>query len=201
MLSYALSLTEETRTHHPLARRVLFQTMTGAQHPGKQEPMDPHAEEKYLSVLCAVPVKPVYPDGRPYLGAVAPAGGGAGGGNIVIAQRSERPYNCEYCTKSFAKRDKLNRHRKIHTGERSYKCEFCSRAFGRSDGLYRHRKVHTGEKSYQCDDCPKSFTRRDKLSKHQKSHAGGGGGGVVGLVQGGAVVGGDNKPVLHFLKL
>jgi stress-induced morphogen len=170
--------------------------------------MDPHAEEKYLSVLCAVPVKHVYPDGRPYLGGTAAAVATTaaatlptGGGNVVVAHRSERPYNCEYCTKSFAKRDKLNRHRKIHTGERSYKCEFCSRAFGRSDGLYRHRKVHTGEKSYQCDDCPKSFTRRDKLSKHQKSHTGGGGGAVatVNVAQVGVVV--DNKPVLHFLKL
>jgi len=96
---------------------VCAPTMTGAQHPGKQEAMDPHAEEKYLSVLCAVPVKPVFPDGRPYLG-----GGGvvanAGGGGGVVPQRSERPYPCEYCSKSFAKRDKLNRHRKIHTGER-----------------------------------------------------------------------------------
>lgn len=186
--------------------------MTGAQHPGKQEPMDPHAEEKYLSVLCAVPVKPVYPDGRPYIATAAGTVAGGGGGHaVVVAQRStDQPYNCEYCTKTFAKRDKLNRHRKIHTGERTYKCEFCSRAFGRSDGLYRHRKVHTGEKSYQCDDCPKAFTRRDKLSKHRKSHTGGGGvvvggGGVVvgggGVVNMAAAPAVDHKPVLHFLKL
>jgi hypothetical protein len=98
--------------------------MTGAHHPGKQDTMDPHAEEKYLSVLCAVPVKPVYPDGRPYLGSggatngVVVVGGGGGGGGGGVPQRSDRPYPCEYCSKSFAKRDKLNRHRKIHTGER-----------------------------------------------------------------------------------
>lgn len=94
--------------------------------------MDPHAEEKYLSVLCAVPVKPVYPDGRPYIAtgnsvtvtggmvnnvvAAAAANAAAPAAVLVTAQRSDRPYNCEYCTKTFAKRDKLNRHRKIHTG-------------------------------------------------------------------------------------
>jgi len=88
--------------------------MTGTQHPGKQEAIDPHAEEKYLSVLYAVPVKPAFTDGRPHLGGGVVVNSGGGG----VPQRSDRPYPCEYCSKSFAKRDKLNRHRKIHTGER-----------------------------------------------------------------------------------
>lgn len=111
----------------------------------EQEQEDPHAAEKFLSDLCAVPAA---------VKSVAP---GAAGGTAATAQQFVRNgavekaaggggYPCEFCTKTFAKRDKLARHRNIHTGEKSYKCEFCSKAFGRSDKLYRHRKMHTGDK-------------------------------------------------------
>jgi hypothetical protein len=110
----------------------------------REQEEDPHAAEKFLSDLCSVPaaVKSVAP------GAVA-AGGVAAEDSIPFRNSNQVPgggYQCEFCKKIFAKRDKLARHRNIHTGEKSYKCEFCSKAFGRSDKLYRHRKMHTGDK-------------------------------------------------------
>ncbi|EAW12278.1 transcription factor domain-containing protein [Aspergillus clavatus NRRL 1] len=55
---------------------------------------------------------------------------------------------------------------------RSFQCQRCSRAFARLEHLQRHDRSHTKEKPYICDQCPKSFTRQDLLARHQRlSHS------------------------------
>lgn len=49
---------------------------------------------------------------------------------------------------------------------RSYQCQRCSRSFARLEHLQRHDRSHTKEKPFVCNDCPKSFTRKDLLARH-----------------------------------
>lgn len=51
---------------------------------------------------------------------------------------------CETCGKSFASKEYLKHHNRIHTGSKPYKCEMCFRTFAQRNSLYQHVKVHTG---------------------------------------------------------
>ncbi|PWY67915.1 C2H2 transcription factor [Aspergillus heteromorphus CBS 117.55] len=51
---------------------------------------------------------------------------------------------------------------------KQYQCERCSRTFARLEHLQRHDRSHTKEKPYLCDQCPKSFTRKDLLARHER---------------------------------
>jgi KRAB domain-containing zinc finger protein len=43
----------------------------------------------------------------------------------------EKSFTCDQCDKSFATKDKLNRHKKIHGKEKVYECARCHKKFGR----------------------------------------------------------------------
>lgn len=51
---------------------------------------------------------------------------------------------CETCGKSFASKEYLKHHNRIHTGSKPFKCEVCFRTFAQRNSLYQHIKVHTG---------------------------------------------------------
>ncbi|PYH95723.1 C2H2 transcription factor [Aspergillus ellipticus CBS 707.79] len=51
---------------------------------------------------------------------------------------------------------------------KQYQCQRCSRSFARLEHLQRHDRSHTKEKPYLCDKCPKSFTRKDLLARHER---------------------------------
>merc|ERR550539_2067054 len=83
--------------------------------------------------------------------------------------------HCTYegCSKTYSRREHLNRHLKLHMGiepERPYYCLDCGKTFTRKEHLLRHMRVHTGEHPYPCSECGRSFGRRERLLKHMKSH-------------------------------
>jgi len=60
-------------------------------------------------------------------------------------RQSSRPYACPEhgCSKSFLRKEHLNRHLTNHTGKRPFECSVCKRGFTRSDVLRRHMVQHS----------------------------------------------------------
>lgn len=75
----------------------------------------------------------------------------------------ERPFMCETCGKSFASKEYLKHHNRIHTGSKPFKCEVCFRTFAQRNSLYQHIKVHTGRKLQK--QLRKMFGFKKKIGK------------------------------------
>jgi len=84
----------------------------------------------------------------------------------------KRQHQCQYCSKSFSGRGKLNRHVKIHTGEKLHQCEFCSKSFYEKSHLKHHLMIHTGQRPHHCQHCGKSFRDKCNLKRHLVTHTG-----------------------------
>lgn len=57
-----------------------------------------------------------------------------------------RPHVCDVCNKTFAKREHLTKHLRIHKSDnKRYSCEYCQKAFRDRYELVRHTRRHTGD--------------------------------------------------------
>merc|ERR1719320_1799636 len=74
-----------------------------------------------------------------------------------------------HATKKFTRGFVLLRHMRTHA-EGVYKCDFCFKSFDRKDPYRDHMRNHTGEKPFKCRFCGKAFSRSFVLTKHEKSH-------------------------------
>lgn len=79
---------------------------------------------------------------------------------------------CDVCGKSFASKDKMKLHYRIHTGEKPFQCKFCPKSFTKRDYLVMHERIHTGEKPYECTHCGRRFNQACSLKIHVRSHTG-----------------------------
>jgi KRAB domain-containing zinc finger protein len=70
------------------------------------------------------------------------------GQTIVMGSKSDgiRPHCCDVCQKTFAKREHLTKHLRIHKSDnKRYSCEYCHKAFRDRYELVRHTRRHTGD--------------------------------------------------------
>ncbi|KAL5118803.1 hypothetical protein ACEQ8H_003306 [Pleosporales sp. CAS-2024a] len=52
--------------------------------------------------------------------------------------------------------------------KKRFQCEHCSRMFARLEHRQRHERIHSGEKPFRCAECNYSFTRSDLLVRHER---------------------------------
>lgn len=74
-------------------------------------------------------------------------------------------YNFQ-CQKSFAAKETLNRHVKIHTGERPHICNICGKSFIQATQLKAHQFQHSRDYGFSCDMCEMKFGRKMLLKAH-----------------------------------
>lgn len=75
------------------------------------------------------------------------------------------------CNKHFSRPSLLTEHQQtVHQGIKPYKCNLCERSFAKKSHLERHLFSHSEVKPFHCSHCEKSFTTRQQLKRHEITH-------------------------------
>ena len=79
---------------------------------------------------------------------------------------------CNKCPtfKLFATKYEIKLHNKIHLEQRSLKCDYCPKSYDRKDSLMLHVRSHTGERPFKCGLCPYAGAKKSSLVAHIKLH-------------------------------
>ncbi|XP_061389907.1 zinc finger protein 91-like [Musca vetustissima] len=87
----------------------------------------------------------------------------------MLTHTDLRPFQCEFCEKSFKRKDILQKHlRDVHRDPATncYHCDLCSLQFKMQRNIKRHMLTHTDLRPFECQLCEKTFKRKDNLQKH-----------------------------------
>ncbi|KAL0858338.1 hypothetical protein ABMA27_012230 [Loxostege sticticalis] len=92
-----------------------------------------------------------------------------GGGNSRSRTRSSERYECDCCSETFSRREKLWEHKaEAHRGSMTVRCEVCRKCFEDDAELAAHDRTHTpDERAGRCADCGLSFGRFEQLRRHR----------------------------------
>ncbi|KAL6444163.1 hypothetical protein ACFW04_001834 [Cataglyphis niger] len=90
--------------------------------------------------------------------------------NHIQAVHSKlRPYVCNVCGHSSARKAMLQMHLRQHTGDKPFRCEICEYKTGDHNSLRRHIMQHTGFRPYKCPHCPYTAIQSSSYKNHLKS--------------------------------
>nr|XP_027215430.1 flt3-interacting zinc finger protein 1-like [Penaeus vannamei] len=84
----------------------------------------------------------------------------------------EKPFRCDDCGKSFAKKQYLTKHKYRHREVKPHACDVCGKRFAQKFEVAVHKIKHTGERRFQCDVCCKPFRSKLQLERHVTLHTG-----------------------------
>ena len=63
--------------------------------------------------------------------------------NESNVQKAERPFQCDFCEKSFTQSQAAKKHERIHTGEKPFVCKICDYKSNDSGNLMKHgKRIH-----------------------------------------------------------
>lgn len=90
-------------------------------------------------------------------------------GTHLKSHREYKPFQCEYCSKTFNMMCNLNKHIRRHLQLKTFICSYCEKGFTNSAELNVHLRIHTNEKPYKCNECDKPFRTAGCLNRHVQS--------------------------------
>ncbi|XP_001628755.2 zinc finger and BTB domain-containing protein 17 [Nematostella vectensis] len=76
--------------------------------------------------------------------------------------------SCDKCHKEFINQIYLKRHMHIHkeAKKKPYECQWCPKTYENLEGLRRHIKQHVGDEKFVCEQCDKKFITAIQLKRH-----------------------------------
>ena len=83
--------------------------------------------------------------------------------HIKSVHMNEKPHDCPTCGRSFARKQKMKDHMKIHTGESKYTCPLCNKNFNNGDSKWNHKKSCPGRKEEISKDTIVKFHQEDSI--------------------------------------
>ncbi|XP_028163739.1 zinc finger protein 37-like isoform X1 [Ostrinia furnacalis] len=85
-------------------------------------------------------------------------------------------YECDHCSKTFAKKKLIERHMYGHLNLKPFKCSFCKKKFRYDINMQVHvMRLHGTQDcdsldEYRCDICEEVFMFQETLNSHLKNH-------------------------------
>ena len=89
--------------------------------------------------------------------------------HIERVHNKNKPWQCQFCEKTFATTSDLKQHLSSHGMGKIHKCEDCGREFSNRDSAILHRKQHNNERTHFCQDCGKGFFKASCLQVNMRS--------------------------------
>ncbi len=86
---------------------------------------------------------------------------------ISLGRFAKFRYFCNECNTGFT--GDVRDHLRKHDGT-VLKCEFCSKTFASQNGLDRHMSSHTGNYPFYCSYCNAGFHMKSRVAAHEKKH-------------------------------
>ena len=89
----------------------------------------------------------------------------------VSTGRPIKKFKCDICGHCCSSKNGISLHMNKHTGAKPFECQYCAKTFSRPSSLYLHRKTHFPP-TFRCDYCPKMFTLKSNRDWHMNTHTG-----------------------------
>lgn len=88
-----------------------------------------------------------------------------------MTHAGERPYECQFCQKSFARSEQRNQHVAREHSQSHIACNICGKGFRTDEERMNHMVLHLENKYFRCTICMKEFESESALNGHMQVHS------------------------------